>query len=156
MTEVMTQRLKSARGWLVGVVVGTGAVAWLSIAWASGRNLDYSGYLGVVGIAHTLGSAEVAYLVWRNWALDQRGPGKAATAGASAGSLLILGATFGGVEGEGFVAVAVGVGLLGVATAIGLLGVYRATGKSTAGTAAAMVIVLALAYFASVLWAAVP
>jgi len=49
-----------------------------------------------------------------------------------------------------------GVGVLGLATAVGLLGVYRATGKSTPGTATAMVVVLALAYFASVLWAAVP
>jgi len=156
MTDVLPARLKSARGWLVGVVVGTGAVAWLAVAWASARELEFSGRLGVVGIALTLGSAEVAYLVWRNWALDQRGPGKAAAAGASVGSLLILGATFGGVKGEGFVPMAMGVGLLGAATAIGLLGVYRATGKSTAGTMTAMVVVLALAYFAAVLWAAVP
>ncbi len=156
MTEVMTQRLRSARGWLVGAVVGTGAAAWLAIAWASGRDLEFTGHLGVVGIALTLGSAEVAYLVWRNWAVDQRGAAKAATAGAGIGSLLILGSTLGGVTGQAFVAIAMGVGLLGAATAIGLLGVYRATGKSTAGTMTAMVIVLALAYFASVLWAAVP
>jgi hypothetical protein len=155
-TELLAQRLKSTRGWLVGVVVGTGAIAWLSIAWASARDLEYSGHLGVVGIALTLGSAEVTYLVWRNWALEQRGPAYGAAGGAGVGSLLILGSTLGGVEAERFVAIAMGVGVLGLATAVGLLGVYRATGKSTAGTATAMVIVLALAYFASVLWAAVP
>lgn len=152
----MPHRLRSARGWLVGVVIGTGAAAWLFIAWASSRDLEFSGNVGLVGIALTLGSAEVAYLVWRNWALDQRGPGKAAAAGASVGSLLILGATLDGATGQAFVGMAMGVGLLGAATAIGLLGVYRATGKSTPSTATAMVIVLALAYFASVLWAAVP
>lgn len=156
MTEVLPERLRSARGWLVGAVVGTGAVAWFSIAWASARDLEYSGHLGVVGIALTIGSAEVAYLVWRNWALEQRVPAYGAAGGASVGSLLILGSSLGGVEGERFVAMAMGVGLLGLAAAAGLLGVYRATGKSTAGTATAMVIVLALAYFASVLWAAVP
>ncbi|NYI42232.1 hypothetical protein [Demequina lutea] len=156
MTEVLAQRLKSARGWLVGVVVGAGAIAWLSIAWASGRSLEYSGHLGVVGVALTLGSAEAAYLVWRNWALEQRGPAYGAAGGAGIGSLLILGSTLGAVEGERIVAMAMGVGLLGVATAVGLLGVYRATGKSTPATATAMVTVLALAYFASVLWAAVP
>ena len=156
MTEALAARLKNTRGWLVGAVVGTGAIAWLSIAWASARDLEYSGHLGVVGIALTLGSAEVAYLVWRNWALGQRGPAYVAAGGAGVGSLLILGSTLGGVEGERFVAIAMGVGVLGMATAVGLLGVYRATGKSTAGTATAMVVVLALAYFASVLWAAVP
>jgi hypothetical protein len=64
--------------------------------------------------------------------------------------------TFGEVQAEGFIAVASGVGVLGLATAIGLLGVYRGTGKSTAGTMTALVVTLALAYFASVLWAAVP
>ena len=156
LTEVLPQQLRSARGWLTGVVIGTGAAAWLSIAWASARDLEYSGHMGLVGIALTLGSAEVAYLVWRSWALGQKSLGKAATAGASVGSLLILGSTFGGVTGQVLVAVATGVGLLGAATAVGLLGVYRATGKSTPVTATAMVIVLALAYFASVLWAAVP
>ncbi|NTV38944.1 MAG: hypothetical protein HGA51_03165 [Demequinaceae bacterium] len=152
----MPERLKSARGWLVGAVLGTGVAAWLSVAAASHNYLEFSGRLGVAGIAITLGSAEVAYLVWRNWLLGQRGPAKAAAAGASLGSLLILVSTLGGVKGEGFATMASGVGLLGAATAIGLFGVYRATGKSTAGTATAMVIVLALAYFASVLWAAVP
>lgn len=156
MTEVLAQRLRSTRGWLVGVVVGTGTVAWLSIARASVRSLEYSGHLGLVGIALTLGSTEVAYLVWRNWALEQRGPAYVATGGAGVGSLLILWSTLGGVEAERFVAIAMGVGVLGLATAVGLLGVYRVTGKSTAGTATAMVIVLALAYFASVLWGAVP
>jgi hypothetical protein len=155
-TEAFAERLKSTRGWLVGVVVGTGAIAWLSIAWASRRDLEFSGRLGVVGIALTIGSTEVAYLVWRNWALEQRVPAYVAAGGAGVGSLLIVGSTLGGVEAERFVAIAMGVGLLGLATAVGLLGVYRATGKSTAGTATAMVIVLALAYFASVLWAAVP
>lgn len=156
MTEVLAQRLRSTRGWLVGVVVGTGAVAWISIAWASGRDLEYAGHLGVVGVALTIGSVEVSYLVWRNWALEQRGPAYGAAGGAGVGSLLILGSSLGGVEAGRFVAMATGVGLLGIATAVGLLGIYRVTGKSTAGTATAMVIVLALAYFASVLWAAVP
>ena len=116
----------------------------------------YIGRRKALGIALTLGSTEVAYLVWRNWALEQRNPAYVAAGGAGVGSLLILGSTLGGVEAERFVAIAMGVGVLGLATAVGLLGVYRATGKSTPGTATAMVVVLALAYFASVLWAAVP
>lgn len=156
MTEVAPDRLRSPRTWLVAAVLATGSVSWLAVAWASRRYLEYSGYLGVVAIALVLGSAEVSYLVWRNWVLEQRTMSKVAGAGASLGSVLILIATLGGVTGQGFVLMASGVGLLGLSTAAGLLGVYRATGKSTAGTMTAMVIALALAYFASVLWAAVP
>ncbi len=155
-TEMTAQRLKSPRGWLVGAVLGAGAVAWLAVAVASHKYLEYSGYMGVVGIALVVGSAEVAYLVWRNWALEQRVPAYGAAGGAGLGSLLILGSTLGGVTAEAFVAVASGVGLLGLAAGIGLLGVYKATGKSTAGTTTALVGILVLAYFASVLWAAVP
>ena len=156
MTELLAERLRSPRGWLVGAIAGTAALAWLAVAVASHKYLEYSGYMGVVGIALVLGSIEVAYLVWRNWALEQRGPAYGAAAGAGVGSLLIFGSTFSEVTAEGFVAVASGVGMLGLGAAIGLLGVYRATGKSTAGTMTALVVILALAYFASVLWAAVP
>jgi len=155
MTGLAVARLRSARSWLVGAVVGTGAIAWLAVAWASSDELEYSGYLGVVGIALVMGSIEVAYLVWRNWTLGQRGSAVGAATGAGLGSLLILGSTLGGVTANGFVTLAAGVMLLGLATAVGLLGVYRATGKSTAGTMTALVVTLALAYFASVLWAAV-
>lgn len=156
MTEVVSEPLRNARTWLVGAVLATGSVSWLAVAWASRRELEFSGRLGVVGIALVLGSAEVAYLVWRNWVLEQRTISKVSASGASLGSLLILIATLGGVTAQGFVLMASGVGLLGLSTAAGLLGVYRATGKSTAATMTAMVIALALAYFASVLWAAVP
>lgn len=156
MTILPTERLRSTRGWLAGAVLGAGTIAWLAVAFASNTYLEYSGYLGVVGIAIVLGSIEVTYLVWRAWALGQRGPAVASTTGAVIGSIMILASTFGGVTGEAFVGVASGVGLLGLATAMGLLGVYRATGKSTAATMTALVVTLALAYFASVLWAAVP
>jgi hypothetical protein len=155
-TLLKAERLRSTRAWIVGGVLGIGAIAWLAVAAASGVYLEYSGYLGVVAIGLVLGSAEVSYLVWRNWGLAQRGAAAASAGGASIGSLLVFASTFGGVTAQGFVAVATGIGLLGLSTAIGLLGVYRATGKSTAGTMTALVITLTLAYFASVLWAAVP
>jgi len=154
-TSTVAERLHSPRLWLVGVVIASGVAAWIAVAWASSSELEFSGYLGVVGIALVLGTLEVAYLVWRTWTLEQRGPAGVACAAAGLGSLLILSTTFGGVTANSFVALASGVGLLGAGTAAGLLGVYRATGKSTAGTMTALVITLALAYFASVLWAAV-
>lgn len=152
---MIAERLRSPRVWLVGAVVGGGAIALIAVAWASSTRLEYSGYLGVVAVALVLGTGDVAYLVWRNWKLGQRGPAGVSSGLAGAGSLLILASTFGGLTAKVFVVLASGVGLLGLATAVGLLGVYRATGKSTAGTMAALVITLALAYFASVLWAAV-
>ncbi len=156
MVDVLPRKLRSTRGWLAGAVVSTGAVALLAVAGAFTTPLDYSGYLGVVGISVALGSAEVAYLAWRDWAHGERGIAGAVTAAASLGSLLIVIAVLGDSGTPGFVALASGVGLLGVATAVGLFGVYRSTGKSSAGTLTAMIITVILAYFASVLWAAVP
>ena len=80
----------------------------------------------------------------------------AVTEAASLGSLLVLIGALGELSTQGFVALASGVGLLGMATAVGLFGVYRSTGKSNAVTLTAMIIMAGLAYFASVLWAAVP
>lgn len=154
--DALPERLRSTRGWLAGAVVATGAVAWLAVAGAFNTSFDYSGYLGVVGISVTLGSAQVAYLAWRNWTDGERGLAGAVTAAASLGSLLILIAALGQWGTRGFVALASGVGLLGMATAVGLFGVYRSTGKSSAVTLTAMMIMVGLAYFASVLWAAVP
>lgn len=156
MIEALPQRLRSTRGWLVAAVVTTGATAWLSVAWASRTTLEYSGHLGLAGISLALASAEVAYLAWHNWTHGERVLGGVAAAGVSIGSGLVLMATVGGVSGQSFVAIASGVGLLGLATAVGLFGVYKTTGKSTPATLTAMIIVAGLAYFASVLWAAVP
>ena len=156
MVDALPEKLRSTRGWLVGAVVATGAAAWLAVVWAANTSGHYSGYLGVVGISVTLGSAEVAYLAWRNWTHGERGLSGTVTAAASLGSLLILVAATGEVSTLWFVAFASGVGLLGMATAVGLFGVYRATGKSTAVTLTAMIIMVGLAYFASMLWAAVP
>ena len=156
MADALPERLRSTRGWLAGAVVATGAVAWLAVASAFNTSLDYSGYLGVVVISVTLGSAQVAYLAWRNWTDGERTLGGIVTAAASLGSLLILIAALGELGTQGFVALASGVGLLGMATAVGLFGVYRSMGKSSAVTLTAMIIMVGLAYFASVLWAAVP
>ncbi len=154
--DVLPRRLRSTRGWLAGSVVATGAVALLAVAGVFSTSLDYSGYLGVVGISVALGSAEVAYLAWRNWTHGERGLARAVTAAASLGSALIAIAALGVSSTQGFVALASGVGLLGMATAVGLFGVYRSTGKSSAVTLTAMIIMVGLAYFASLLWAAVP
>jgi len=110
----------------------------------------------VVGISVALGSTEVAYLAWRHWTHGERGLAVAVTEAASLGSLLVLIGALGELSTQGFVALASGVGLLGMATAVGLFGVYRSTGKSNAVTLTAMIIMAGLAYFASVLWAAVP
>lgn len=156
MMDVLPRKLRSTRGWLAGAVAGTGAVAWLAVVWAFTTSPDYESYLGVVAISVTLGSAEVAYLAWRNWTHGERGLAGAVAAAASLGSLLILIAALGELGTQGFVALASGVGLLGMSTAVGLFGMYRSTGKSSASTLTAMIIVVGLAYFASVLWAAVP
>ena len=156
MMEVLPRKFRSTRGWLATAVAATGAVSWLAVAWAFNTSLDYSGYLGVVGISVTLGSAEVAYLAWGNWTHGERGLAVAVTAAASLGSLLVLVAALGELSTQGFVALASGVGLLGMATAVGLFGVYRSTGKSSAVTLTAMIIMVGLAYAASELWAAVP
>ena len=153
---VMPARMRSTRGWLVLAIAAAGLVAWVAVAWASARNLEYSGYLGVVGIALTLGSLEVAYLVWHGWKLGQTRTAIAATVTASAGSLLIFIATVIGVTAPGFAALASGVGLLGFSCAIGLLGLYRGAARTTATSLSALLIALMLAYFASLLWAAVP
>lgn len=156
MTLLNVERLRSTRAWIVAGVLAIGAVAWLAVAAASGVYLEYSGYLGVVAIGLVLGSVEVSYLLWLNWGLGQRSAAAAAAGGAAGGSILVFASTFSGVTAHGFVTVASGIGLLGLSTAIGLLGLYKATGKSTAGTMTALVVTLTLAYFASVLWAAVP
>jgi hypothetical protein len=156
MVDVLPSKLRSTRGWLTAAVVSTGAVALVAIAWAFATPLDNAGYLGVVGISVALGSAEVAYLAWRNWTHGERALAKAVTAAASLGSLLIVSAALRELSTQGFVALASGVGLLGMATAVGLFGMYRATGRSSVVTLTAMIIVVALAYLASVLWAAVP
>ncbi len=156
MIDVLPKRFRSTRGWLVGAVVATGAAAWLAVAWSSNASLEYAAYLGVVGISVTLGSAETAYLAWRNWTHGERRLAAAVTAAASLGAVLILMGAIGELSTRGFVAFASGVGLLGIATAVGLFGVYRATGKSSVATLTAMIIMVGLAYFASVLWAAVP
>lgn len=154
--DVLPERLRSPRAWLVAAVVVCGASAWGAVAWASERQLDFSGHLGVVGIAITLGSLETAYLVWRGWAIDERAIAGVAAAGACGGSLMILAATFGGVTGEGFVAIASGVGMLGMACAVGLYGLYRGVGRSSTATVVAVLAVATLAYFSSVVWEAVP
>jgi hypothetical protein len=141
---------------MVAAVATTGSVAWLSVAWASKSSEGLTDYLGLAALSLALASAELSYLVWHNWTHGERGLGAAAVAGASGGSALVLTATVGGVSAPSFVAIASGVGLLGLATAAGLSGLYRITGKSTPATLTAMIIVAALAYFASVLWGAVP
>ncbi len=154
--ESVQARLKSIRGWLVTAVVITGAVAWLAVAWASNRSLEHSGHLGVVGVSLALGCGEVAYLAWHNWTHRERGIAIAVTVAASVGSMLILGAAYGGVTAKDFFACASGVGVLGMATAVGLFGMYRSTGKSSPATLTGMFVVMGLAYFASVLWGVVP
>jgi hypothetical protein len=156
MMDVLPTKRTSTRGWLAGAVVATGMLAWVAVVWAFTTSPDYEIYLGVVGISVTLGAAEVAHLAWRDWAHGERGLAVAATTAASFGSVLIGIAALGELGTQGFVALASGVGLLGMATAVGLFGVYRATGKSSASTLTAMIIMVGLAYFASVLWAAVP
>ncbi len=156
MVHVLPSKLRSTRGWLTGTVVATGAVALIAIAWVFATRLENSGYLGVVGLSVALGSAQVAYLAWLNWTHGERALAQAAAAAASLGSLFIVVAALGELRTQGFVALASGVGLLGMATAAGLFGMYRATGKSSAVTLTAMMIMVALAYFASVLWVAVP
>ncbi len=156
MFEALPARLKSARGWLAGAVVAAGATAWMAVARASNTSVEHAGHLGLVGVSVTLGTAEVAYLVWRNWTHGERRIAVVVTATASLGSLLILGAAIGGVSAQGMGASAVGVALLGMSTAVGLFGVYRATGRSSAATLTGMFMVLGLAYFAAVLWNAVP
>ncbi len=155
MTGAIADRLRGIPGWLAGAVVGTGAIALLTIAIAAGAYLGYSAYLAVVSLAVAMGSIEASYLASRNWALGQRGPAAFATGAACGGSSLILVSTWTAVTPGGFALAASGVGLLGLAAAAGFLGLYRATGKSTAESMTALVVALALAYFASVLWAAV-
>ncbi|MCB2411840.1 hypothetical protein LGT39_03115 [Demequina sp. TTPB684] len=154
--ETVQARLKSTRGWLAASVVLTGAIAWLAVAWASNRSLEHSGHLGVVGVSLALGCGEVAYLAWHNWTHRERGIAVGVAVAASVGSLLILGAAYGGVTAQDFFACAAGVGVLGMSTAVGLFGMYRSTGKSSPATLAGMFIVMGLAYFASILWGAVP
>ncbi len=156
MVESLPARFKSTRGWLVAAVVATGATAWMAVAFASDTAVGLAWQLGVVGLSVTLGSAEVAYLAWHNWMHGERGIALAVTAGASLGSLLMVGAAVGGVTARDLIGCAAGVGLLGMATAVGLFGIYRATGKSSAATLTGMFILLGLVYFSSVLWGAVP
>lgn len=156
MTDVLAQRLKSTRFWLVVAVVVAGAAAWILAMAASDSVLSGANHRVAVALAVVLGSAEVAYLSWRNWGHAERGLSVGAAAAATLGSLLIaLGATA-QFEGAGAVSVASGVGLLGIAAFVGIFGIYRATGKSSAATLTGMIVSASLAYLASTLWGAIP
>lgn len=156
MIDSVPDRLRNPRTLLVWAVVIAGAVAWMAVAWASSHYLDFSQYLGLVGIGITIGSIEVAFLVWRAWAVNERTPAAVSAGAACAGSLMILVATLGGVKAQGFVLIATGVGLLGMACAAGLYGLYRGAGRTTAATVVAVGVIATLAYFSSLLWEAVP
>lgn len=155
-TDILAQRLKSTRTWLVVAVVVTGAAAWVSAAGAGNAEFVGTDYRGAVSLAVVLGSAEAAYLSWRNGGHAERRLSAASATGATLGSLLIaLGATT-QAEGAGTASVAAGVGLLGIACFIGIFGLYRATGKSSAATLTGMFVATGLAYIASMLWSAIP
>lgn len=148
-------RLRSVRAWLVGAVLGCAGAAWIAVAMASTHYLEFSGRLGVAGIALTLGAVEASYLIAHDWMLRQRAPAIAAATGASLGALLVLFAVVAGLTAGSFAVIAAGVGIMGFSCAIGLYGLFRGMGKSTPGTVTGLVLVLALAYLAQVLWAAV-
>ncbi len=156
MTDILTQRLKNARAWLVVAVVATGVVGCVSAVGAASEALADANYRGAVSLAVALGSAQAAYLSWRNWAHAERKLSVASATGASLGSLLIaLGASTQAAS-SGTVSLASGVGLLGIAAFVGIFGIYRATGKSSAATMTGMMLGAGLAYLASMLWSALP
>lgn len=147
---------RAPRTWLMIGVLAPGAIAWVVVALASSTYLEYSGYLGVVGVALTVGSLEASYLVSRVWDLGNRREAIAAAAVAAAGSSLVFVAMLGGVTHTGFVQVASGVGLVGFSSVVGVWSLFRAQGKSSPATLLGLAIALLLAYFASFLWGAVP
>lgn len=155
LATVVVKRLKSARGWMAVAVVAAGVAAWVAVAWSSSAAFDGSRQRDLVGVAVVAGTAEAAYLAWRNWShWERRLAGIVTGAGIAGAALVALGATLASA-GPATVSCASGIGVLGIGNALGLFGLYRATGKSSAATLTAMVIVVGLAYVASLLWGAV-
>lgn len=148
-----TRRVRSVRGSLAGTVLGTAAVSWIVVATAASHVLEFSGELGVAGIALTLGGLEAAYTAYRSWTLRQRSFAIAATVGAAMGALLVLIAVASGLTTGAIAVVASGIGVMGISCAVGVYGIFKGQGGSSPGTVTGSVLVVALAYLAQVLWA---
>lgn len=152
----LPERLRSPRGWLVGIVIALCASAWIAVGFASTNYLLYSRQLGVAGIALVVGCIEVTYLISTAWMHGEKLFAGAAATLASAGAVMVWAATGGGVTGSDFVMIASGVGMVGFANGVGLMGVFRSKARSTASSVTALVIICFIAYFASLMWSTVP
>lgn len=152
----LPERYRSVRAWLIGAVLVFAACAWLQVGYASSDFLLYSRQLGVAAIALVVGSAELAYLVWTAWGEGEKLPAGAAAALGTLGSILVWTGAAGEVTGEDFVMIASGIAAVGLSNGLALIGVVRSTAKTTAKSTTALVIIAVVAYFASLMWSAVP
>lgn len=144
------------RGWFLGAILGSASIAWLAVGFGASEYLLFMRPLSVAAVGLVVGSLEAAYLSWTLWGIADKLVSSGVTALAVLGSALITGSTVGGVVAADLAVVASGLGLIGFGIAVGVWGVFKSAVRTTAKTATGLIIAAAVAYFASLIWTAVP
>ena len=144
------------RGWFLGAILGSAGIAWLTVGFGASEYLTYLRPLSVAAVGLVIGGLEAAYLAWILWGIGDKLVSAGVTALAVGGSLLVAAYALGGVFAADMALVASGLGLLGFSIAVGVWGSFRSAVRTTAKTATGLVIAAAVAYFASLIWTAVP